>query len=253
MVEYTYLSDSYLFISNLLFLLSYCQKQLLLLRLTLVSATAFWMMMGLRYPVAFYDVIIFNVIFIIINLYLSFKMIIKLVPPKFSPEERKLYNQYFSKCFKPNEFKKLMECSRRKVYKVNTNVITQNTSFYALILIVDLIGKNVKIDLKVNGIVVSKLHQHSWVGIVEYIEIINKQNLSAAIENEECGKWECSVDVQLQEIEEEEEEDSDFNDSSFEEKVVIKTDNINNSQIIIYEWDLYVNETLNFLEPRHPL
>ena len=140
MVEIIFLADSYMFLANILFMVkiimikqySYMQNQLLMLRLILISAFIFTSFMGLRYPTIFLDCQIFNLIFIVLNGYFSFKLIIKLIPPEFSTEERRLYNKYFSRYFKPHEFRKLADVARRRVYRVSSNLINQGNGFSSL-------------------------------------------------------------------------------------------------------------------------
>jgi hypothetical protein len=208
-----------------------------MLRLILISATLFSTFMGWRYPTIYLDVQTFNLIFIILNGYLSFKLIMKLIPPKFSSEERKLYNRYFSRYFRPNEYRKLLDYSRRRVYRVNSTIVNTGNGFSSLFFVVDISDDNVKLELKINGNVIKSLSTFGWVGIVEYIEVINKQTLTQAIQSCEYGTWGINLEVNFNigEVNESEASASYEEESYFDESL-----SKINRELVLYEWDLEV-------------
>ena len=177
--NFSFMSDSCLQIANTLFLvyliltqLSFVQKELLLLRLILISAVLFLLFFALKLPVLYFDVIVFDLLFIIINAYLSFKLIARLIPPHFTTEQKQIYNQYFSKILRPIEFKRLLKYHRRKVYRVNTNVITKGNCFESIFFVANMTTDDIKIEVKLNGNSIAKLTNFSWVGKIHYYYII---------------------------------------------------------------------------------
>lgn len=225
--------------------LSYMQSELLMLRLILISATLFMTFMSLRYPTIFIDVECFNIIFILLNAYLSFKLLMKLIPPKFTAEETKLYNDYFCRYFKPNEFKKLVGIARRRVYRVNSSIVNQGNGFSSLFFVVDIIGDNISLELKSNGVLLKGLSKCGWIGIVEYIEVISRSTLTEAIaQGSDFGTWGVNLDVLLH-IEEESEEISQLSEeSAYEEEQDDLFEDINpiTKEVILYEFDLEVRK-----------
>jgi hypothetical protein len=175
---------------------------------------------------------IFNIIFLLINGYKSAKLIMRLIPAKFTEEERKLYNKYFYRYMKPGEYKKLLKYSRRRVYRVNSTIIKQGNGFSSLFFIVDF--KNVKIDLKLDGKTVKVMRQYGWVGILEYVEILSKKSLSEAVLNEDLGSWGVTMQARFDEEEiAEEVSEKESEGSNLEEAR-------EGGHLIIYEWDFEV-------------
>jgi hypothetical protein len=209
--------------------------------------------MGLRYPTIFLDCQIFNLIFIVLNGYFSFKLIIKLIPPEFSTEERRLYNKYFSRYFKPHEFRKLADVARRRVYRVSSNLINQGNGFSSLFFVVDIPDDdNISINLKIGGSVVKKLLNFAWIGIVEYTELISNSSLEKAILKSEMGNWGLNVEVNFGVPEEssqsdeenfdkmDDESESDVKLPNFEDMSELSAISKISKEIIIYEFDLEV-------------
>jgi len=221
------------------------QKELLMLRLTLISATLFSFLFGLRYQTIFLDVQTFNFTFIVINSYLSFNLVMKLVPPKFSLDETNLYNKYFYRYFKPIEFRKLMDIARRRVFKVNSNIVNQGNGFSSLFFVAGIVGESVSINIKSNGSFIKGLNPHGWVGIVEYIEVISEGTISNAVaRGSDFGSWGVSVDICFNISEQDNEsitvESQSFSNES-EEKSIFECDiNKISEEVIIYEFDLEV-------------
>ena len=214
---------------------------MLLLRLILISATIFLFIAGFRYPTVYFDVQMFNLLFICINSYLSLKLIKKLIPPTFTTEERKLYNKYFSRYFKPNEYKKLINQARRKVYRVNSTIINQGNGFSSLFFLADVSDDGIRLEMKMNGAALRNLSQFGWIGIMEYIWVISKKSLPEAVANAEYGTWGINLEVNFQ-IGEESGESIESSDISENENIIEIGDSVSRiaRELIIYEWDLEV-------------
>lgn len=135
-----------------------------MLRLILISAVLFLLFFVLKLPVLYLDAILFDILFIIINAFLSFKLISRLIPPKFTDEQRRIYNEYFCKILKPLEFKRLLKYHRRRVYRVNTMAITKGNCFESIFFVANQTSEDIKIDVKINGNSIARLANHSWVG-----------------------------------------------------------------------------------------
>lgn len=117
-----------------------------------------------KLPILYLDVIIFDLLFIIINAFLSFKLISRLIPPNFTYEQKKIYNEYFCKILKPLEFKRLLKYHRRRVFRVNTNVVSRGNCFESIFFIVNVSSDEIKVEVKLNGNSVANLSNYSWVG-----------------------------------------------------------------------------------------
>jgi hypothetical protein len=206
-----------------------------MLRLILISATLFFIFMGLRYPTVFLDVMIFNVVFIFINAYLSYKLVSKLIPPKFTHEERKLYNRYFSRYMKPDEYRKLIDHCRRRVYRVNSEIVQQGNSFSSLFFVVDASDDSVKLDLRMGEKLIRSVSLYGWVGIIEYVDLISRLTISESLENYDTGTWGVGMHVKFNPTDVSEESQSLSSEEDFE----MDSSNVG-KELIIYEWDLEV-------------
>jgi hypothetical protein len=165
----------------------------------------------------------------------------KLIPPEFSSEERRLYNKYFSRYFKPNEYKKLINLARRKVYRVNSTIINQGNGFSSLFFVADVSDEGIRLDMKMNGAVVRNLSKFGWIGIMEYINLISKKSLSHAIAIGEYGRWGINLEVILnQDQNSSDSEASDITEEQEEEFYFEGSVSKISRELVIYEWDLEV-------------
>ena len=119
----------------------------------------------MKLPVLYLDAIVFDCLFIVINAFLSFKLISRLIPPKFTDEQKNIYNDYFCKILKPLEFKRLLKFHRRRVYRVNSNVINKGNCFESIFFIARVSRDSIKINVKLNGNSVAELTKYGWIGI----------------------------------------------------------------------------------------
>ncbi len=176
----------------------------------------------------------------------------KLVPPKFSKEEKELYNRYFARYFKPNEFKKLVSIARRRVYRVSSTIINQGNGFESLFFIVSIpTEKSISVELRLGSTTIKNISNDGWIGIVEYTELISKTQLPKAIESREFGIWGINVCVSFginDESEEsygsccEEDEDRPFGLS--QDIGEISVISAVPDEVVVYEFDLEVGYIL---------
>ena len=96
-----------------------------------------------------------------INAFLSFKLIAQLIPPHFTHEQKILYNDYFCKILKHIEFKRLLKYHRRRVYRVNTKVVTKGNGFESIFFVASMTNDDIKIDVKSNGSLIARLTDFS--------------------------------------------------------------------------------------------
>jgi hypothetical protein len=199
-----------------------------------------------RGQIIFLDSIFFSILFIIINAYRSFKLFIKLIPPSFTSEEKKLYNRYFSKYFKLNEYRKLIDCARRRVYRINSTVTNTGNEFTSIFFIADITASDIMVDLRVFGKSTRLLDNNSWIGIVEYVDLISNKVNSDVMKNEPIT-WGIDIVIKFnneESVESKSESESDEDMLSSQDEDVGTKFNLSCSaiqnEVVIYEWDLNV-------------
>ena len=197
---------------------------------------------SIKGSIIFLDSFLFSILFILINAFSSFKLFKKLIPPNFTTEEIKFYKRYFSKHFTLNEYRKLIDCARRRVYKINTTIVNTGNEFSSIFFLADINTEDISVDLKVNGQTTRILENNSWVGIVEYVDYISNKSSNEINRNDPIF-WGIDVVIKF---------DDDINESkslndeelSFISKDVSSELNIkpinNEKEVVIYEWDLSV-------------
>jgi len=248
--------DHYLFIANVLNLLSYLQTKLLLLRMMLVAASVFLCLFSFNLPTFYIDNFIFNLSFVIINIYLSIPLFKELIPPNFTEEEKEIYKKHFKKYLKAVEFKHLLGNFRRRVYKVSSSVTNRGNGFASLFFVAKMPKQTpCSITLKLGKIPINELKEFSWIGIVEYISLIKTYgSIRKALELNETGIWnvDCHITLskgfksptsaRLNMIEDKVSvlDTQAFENSSVDDDDVdfLANDKSKENEVVIYEWDL---------------
>lgn len=125
---------------------------------------------ALNLPHYYLDNITFQLVFVVINIYLSVPLFNELIPPELSTEQRELYKKHFKRFFKPSEFKYLLSKARRRVYKVTTLLANRGNGFSSMFFVVSL-PKNVNssISLKQGRNKLMDLGEYSWIGKLQVI------------------------------------------------------------------------------------
>lgn len=137
------------------------------------------------------ETIIFNMFFVIINLYQIIRLLIKKIPPKFSNLEEYTYNITFKNVFSKDEYKMLLEKSNKEYLSTNQSQICRIGQSFKDIIYVAKLNNGFKIELRdVNNQIITYVEEGSWIGIGEYAireDYLKNQDISSSIIN---GKYE---------------------------------------------------------------
>jgi hypothetical protein len=245
MKEIGYFSNEYLFVANCLILLCYLQTNMLMLRFLFIAGNMFFLIFCLTAPVIRIDSIIFNISFILINVWLTVPLINNLVPPHFTKEQREIFKNHFKNYLTPKEVEILLSYHRRKIYKVSSQIEKMGNEFSSLYFIVK-IGKNCSVYLK------SKkrsfdLHEYSWVGVPEYLNVISrKEVLLKALKEFDTGEWGANLSVSVLPPDENVEDDNSSLHNEKEQQINVSVHHGDHTispvdednTVIIYEFDL---------------
>ncbi len=231
--------NEYILIANILLFLCYIQSNLLMFRLMFISACLFLILNSLNTPVISIDNVIFCILFTMINVYLAIPLIKKIIPPNFSKEQKEMYQNHFNGYLLPIDLKKLFDISRRKIYRVSTKIIRSGNEFSSLFFIAKK-GSKCEIKLQMQRKKYD-LSENSWVGIMEYMNLIaTKNSLSKAVKEFNTGEWGVNLKVKIENQYEFENENEYEYDKNFigDDKTIYQNNDQEDYTVIVYEFEL---------------
>ena len=132
-----------------------------------------------------------------INIYNALKLFKKTIPPQLDNEESYVYNTTFSSSLDKNQFKRLMNIVKRRVYRVSSPIALAGNGFFSIYLLVS-VPKNVDIKLRLKETFIASLPEKSWIGIVEYVELLNEGNFEDIIKNGSTMIWKVDSIIQYE-------------------------------------------------------
>jgi hypothetical protein len=102
---------------------------------------------------------------VIINIYYSIPLLKELIPSELNEEEKIIYKKHFKKFLKRVEFKCLLECHRRRVYKVASTLVNKGNVFSSVFFLAKIPHEvHCQIILKMGRTKISNLTEYSWIG-----------------------------------------------------------------------------------------
>lgn len=121
-------------VSSILTLISFSLKNVLMLRILAVAAEITFIPYALFQPTPLWEPIIWNFVFMAINLYQIVLLLLERRPVKFNADEQKLYDLKFN-TLQPREFVKLLTVAQWKTGKAGEKIIehgSEPTEIYVL-------------------------------------------------------------------------------------------------------------------------
>jgi hypothetical protein len=177
-------------------LLCYIQSNILMFRLLFIAACIFFTIFSITSPIIKIDLVIFNILFTLINIYLSIPLIKNLVPPEFTKEQKEMYKHHFRHYLSPVELHILLSHHKRRIFRVNSSVVKFGNEFSSLFFIAK-IGKNCSVKLKSKKLTF-EAPLYSWIGIPEYLHLMSeKESLIKALKEFQTGSWGASLSVNV--------------------------------------------------------
>lgn len=192
MLEYSIVNNEYLLTGNILLLITYQLKSFIMFRLVLMSAITFIVFYNLSFETLYIDVFVTNLMMILINAYNLVKAFMKIIPPFLDKEANFVFQKFFSSSLSKNQFLKLLSISKRRVFRVNSPISLAGNGFSSIFFIVSIPLDEGQVKLRLKDTYISTLEEHSWIGIVEYVELINSGNIDSI--RKECGNVKWGVD-----------------------------------------------------------
>ena len=129
-----------------------------------ISALIFMIFFILNLPSLNIDNLLFQITFLLININESIPLVKELLPPKFTPEQKAIFKNYFKNYLNHIEFKKLLSKHRRRVYKVTSSLLNKGNGFSSIFLVAKLQKSANKIVLRNSNSIIMSLTKYSWIG-----------------------------------------------------------------------------------------
>lgn len=177
--------NQYFFIAQVFNLLSYAQSNFLFLRILFLGSAFFYIVFAATLDVVVLDMILFNIVFLLINVWMAIGLFVELIPPKLTKEEEDMYYSYFSKYMTKQQMKLLFSVSSRQVYTVSSTLIKPGNGFNSMYFI-HKIPSNCRAIVTQQGEYEQK--ENCWVGILEFLDLIseNSKITKDTLQNTKC-------------------------------------------------------------------
>ncbi|HEY6563271.1 MAG TPA: cyclic nucleotide-binding domain-containing protein, partial [Pirellulaceae bacterium] len=156
--------EKYLYLANILYLFSYWVKDVLALRILAVIAMLVFMPYYLfRDAEPKYGAIYWNIAFFAINVFWIVMIFLERRPPRFTPDQRKLYELAF-RASKPREMLALLAKAEWRDAPAGTQLLTKGIATEALVLI-----HTGAVGIHMKGRVIATLSDGDFVGETSFL------------------------------------------------------------------------------------
>ena len=144
--------------------------------------------------------VIWNIFFVLINVYQIIRLLRKKMPPKFTELEQYTYDMTFKNVFNHYEYKMLLKKARVEYLSTNESQICKVGQSFKDIIYVAKINEGFNIELRdLNNEFITCVNEGSWIGIGEYAireEYLKNEKIANGIKD---GKyelvWEVTADI----------------------------------------------------------
>lgn len=111
--------------------------------------------------------VVFNVVFIVINAVYSYFLLIKLVKVKLTPIEERIFERDFKKVMDRTTFRDFIRKAHLRTFSEGAQIVHLNNTFTGLYYIA-LLNPNYTVDYYKEGEKYFSVGENSWIGVVEY-------------------------------------------------------------------------------------
>lgn len=161
---------------------------ILFLRLTLILASVWFTIHAIVIGNIWVDMVVFNIVFILINAIQSYFLLIKYLPIKLSPIEQRIFEKDFSKVMSKADFKDFIKKGYLRSVSAGGQICHLNNNFSGLYYIA-LINPNYKVYYIKNNKKFNSVDENSWIGVVEYM-MFKKERLIQEVKNKQHNEVE---------------------------------------------------------------
>jgi hypothetical protein len=156
---------------------------ILFIRLILILASVWFTVHAIVVGQIFVDMVVFNIVFIILNGIQSYFLILKYLPIKLSAIEQRIFDRDFSKVMSKADFRDFIKKGYLRSVSAGGQICHLNNNFSGLYYIA-LINPNYKVYYIKNRKKFTSVDENSWVGVVEYM-MFKKERLIQDVKNKQ--------------------------------------------------------------------
>lgn len=154
--------DSFIHISNVLYLFSYSMRDILWLRILTVGAASFMIPYFYFQPEPLYPPIFWNLVFMSLNIFWIVRLLLERMPVTLSEDEQRLCQIAF-RTLTPREMKKILKLSSWENAEPGECFVSRNEPLENLILIY-----SGKADVELDGRKLGELNAGQFIGELSY-------------------------------------------------------------------------------------
>jgi len=192
--------DVWMWLAYFCLLGSYININILVFRIFLTLAAVFFIIFGsVPERAVQVDTVVFNAVYILINIFQSIPLVKQIWPVKLTEFEEEIYERDFKDHMNKRQFKKFIKEFKTQTFDAPNSHLCDINSQYGHLIYVAKLSPKWKINLKRNE--TSKIHElteSSWIGIIEYMDEMNRKP------NDPKTKWNVTATL---------EENKDFNEN----------------------------------------
>lgn len=137
------------------------------MRIILILASIFLTLHAIIMGRVFVDMVIFNIIFIIINIVYSIPLVYKKLKVNLNPIEERIYLREFGNVMDRYTFRKLIRKAKLVIKKKDEHVVKLNDKFDCLYYVA-LLNPSYTVDYYKEGEKIFSVKENSWIGVIEF-------------------------------------------------------------------------------------
>jgi len=160
--------------ANFCLFLSYIQVNFFYLRLVLICSSIFFVIWGWEILAVALDLVIWNLVFIVINLILAIPLFLRWLPVRLTTREQLIYEQNFKMFFTKSHFKILMRYAQIQTYYSPIELATKGNPIESYIF-VHFVSKEAEVIIKKENHILGSMNNGSWVGIIDANWALNQK------------------------------------------------------------------------------
>jgi hypothetical protein len=162
--------DGYMYSAYVCLLLSYATTNILVLRVLLVLSAIFFILWACLNPILRIqvDTIIFNGLFIVINIYNSIPLMREVLPITMSQFEEEIYERDFKDHLTRRQFKHFISKFQLQNRSAKKSDLCSNGNTFDGVFYFAKINSGASVNILLNNEVLKVLKSGSWMGIKEY-------------------------------------------------------------------------------------
>ncbi len=175
--------DVYMYIAYSCLVFSYININILVFRFWLILSAVFFVVWGCQEERAFQvDTLVFNLSYIVINIVMSIPLLKQKWPVKLTPLEEEIYERDFKSAMDVRQFKRMISRMSTQSFDAHCSQLCVIKSKFSHLIYVAKLNPGWKIVLRKDETnVITELFEGSWIGTIEYMFELQRNQGDPAI------------------------------------------------------------------------